>query len=221
MSADRDVVRPEDLQALYAAQREWFAADRNRLLRRAGLAAADAVLDLGCGAGAMLPDLGRRARGYVVGVDRDPNPLALASGARVLADAAALPFRAGAFDLVFSQMFFLWAGCGNRVLAEIRRVLRPGGFLVAAAEPDWRGAFSEPPTPALAAFAEALRQEGADPFVGGRLGPALQDAGFAVECGLHAVRPLEAPSESPGWLRGAAALRFLVVPYVHCLARRP
>jgi len=220
MSTDNAATRPEDLPALYAAQKEWFAAERNRLLRRAGLAAAAAVLDLGCGSGAMLSDLARRARGRVVGVDRDAGLLAVASGARVVADAAALPFRAGAFDLVFTQMFFLWAGCAPGLLGEIRRVLRPGGCLVAAAEPDWRGAFCEPPAPALAEFAEGLRREGADPFIGGRLGLALEDAGFQVECGLHPVRPLDAPRQCAGRLAGAEALRFLVVPYVHCLARR-
>jgi SAM-dependent methyltransferase len=210
----------DGLRALYEAQKAWFAPERNRLLRRAGLATAERILDLGCGYGGMLADLTRRARGPVVGVDRDGQALAGTSGLRVQALASRLPFRNASFDLVFAQMVFLWTGCDAGLLAEIRRVLRPGRFLVVAAEPDWRGAFSEPATAALAEFAEELRREGADPFVGGRLGPALEDAGFAVECGLHPVRPLAAPKETPGLVRGAESLRFLFVPYVYCLARK-
>lgn len=48
---------------------------------------------------------------------------------RVLASAEALPFRAGSFDTVVSSLVFCSVGDPRRGLAEVRRVLRPGGFL--------------------------------------------------------------------------------------------
>lgn len=90
------------------------------------------TLDLGCGTGRNLALLGPgvRAVGLDVSLDalrrarrRAPGiPLALAS-------AGALPFRDGAFDTVLSGLVFCSVGEPARGLAEVRRVLRPGGRL--------------------------------------------------------------------------------------------
>ena len=50
--------------------------------------------------------------------------------ARVRADAYSLPFRDGAFDLVFSSLMLQWCDDLDAVFAEIARVLRPGGLLL-------------------------------------------------------------------------------------------
>jgi malonyl-CoA O-methyltransferase len=49
---------------------------------------------------------------------------------RVRADAYALPFRDGAFDLVFSSLMLQWCDDLDAVFAEISRVLAPGGLLL-------------------------------------------------------------------------------------------
>jgi SAM-dependent methyltransferase len=95
-----------------------------------------ATLDLGCGegrAGAVLRGLGHR----VTGVDVAPSLAALAAetgdyeGVRV-ADAAALPFADGAFDLVSAFMSLQDMDDPGAALREAARVLEPGGRLVAA-----------------------------------------------------------------------------------------
>ena len=48
----------------------------------------------------------------------------------VCADAARLPFRQGAFGLVYSNLMLQWAPDLDQVLAEFRRVLANGGLLV-------------------------------------------------------------------------------------------
>jgi malonyl-CoA O-methyltransferase len=48
---------------------------------------------------------------------------------RICADAASLPLRSGSVDLVFSNLMLHWCGEPDAVLAECRRVLRPGGLL--------------------------------------------------------------------------------------------
>jgi malonyl-CoA O-methyltransferase len=48
----------------------------------------------------------------------------------VRADAYALPFRGGAFDLVFSNLMLQWCVDLDAVFGELARVLKPGGLLL-------------------------------------------------------------------------------------------
>ncbi len=91
------------------------------------------VLEVGCGTGRNLPLYGDGAA-LVVGLD--PAHGALRSARRrapgvplVVASAEALPFRAGAFDTVVSGLVFCSVADPMRALAEVRRVLAPGGSL--------------------------------------------------------------------------------------------
>jgi malonyl-CoA O-methyltransferase len=49
---------------------------------------------------------------------------------QVCAEASALPFADGSFDLVFSNLCLQWVADLPAALAEFRRVLRPGGLLL-------------------------------------------------------------------------------------------
>lgn len=92
------------------------------------------LLDLGTGSGEAGASLARRARAggvdlTVVGVDLRLTHLVVGRRSghrqlRVVADAAALPFRAGAFSWAASSLFFhhLDAAGNRRVIAEMRRV---------------------------------------------------------------------------------------------------
>jgi SAM-dependent methyltransferase len=89
------------------------------------------VLDLGCGS-APLYDL---VVGDWVGLDRSPAELERArrrgASAIVLGDATRVPVAACAFDTVVSSMTLMLVQPLPDALREIRRVLRPGGRLVA------------------------------------------------------------------------------------------
>src|SRR6266702_3035677 len=94
------------------------------------------TLDLGCGEGRVsryLRSLGHR----VAGADAAPTMVRLAAGHQdaspaVLADAAALPFRDDAFDLVVAYMCLHDIDRMPSAVAEAARVLEPGGRLCAA-----------------------------------------------------------------------------------------
>jgi malonyl-CoA O-methyltransferase len=96
------------------------------------------VLDLGAGTGHGARALKQRyPKATVVAVDIAPGMLTQARPQsrwlrrfeRVRADAYALPFADGAFDLVFSNLMLQWCDDLDAVFAEIARVLKPGGLL--------------------------------------------------------------------------------------------
>ena len=127
----------------------WWDQDFLRLMaRRLGLGEVRRALDVGCGAGhwgrTLLPHLPGDAE--LVGVDRVEAFLELASREAVareldgrcryqLAAAESLPFPDASFDLVTCQTVLIHVADPARALAEMRRVTRPGG-LILAAEPD-------------------------------------------------------------------------------------
>ncbi len=101
--------------------------------------AGQQVLEIGCGIGT---DLARFASGgaQVTGVDLAETSIALArqnfalhglkaEGLRV-ADGAALPFDQGRFDVVYCHGVLQYAADAPAVVAEARRVLRPGGLAI-------------------------------------------------------------------------------------------
>ncbi|MGH6691245.1 MAG: class I SAM-dependent methyltransferase [Gammaproteobacteria bacterium] len=95
-------------------------------------AARGRVLDLGSGTGRNLPLLPAGTKAVAV----DPSLDALERARRRAADvpvvgarAEALPFRDRTFDTVLSGLVFCSVGEPPRGLAEVKRVLRPGGEL--------------------------------------------------------------------------------------------
>lgn len=90
---------------------------------------ADRVLDLACGTGSVTT----RVPGHVVGLDRNRQMMVVAqreADARIRwtqGDAASLPFLAASFDRVLCQQGLQFFPQRAAALAEIRRVLVPGG----------------------------------------------------------------------------------------------
>ena len=149
-------------------RRQALVPLRAALLRQPGGPAAARLLDIGCGTGAFLREVKRNyPRLAVTGLDLSVPYLNVAR--RQLADwsrielvegaAEAMPFAAAEFDIVTSIYLFheLPPRVRRDVVAEIRRVLKPGGTLIfvdslqSGDEPDYDGlldyfpiAFHEP-----------------------------------------------------------------------------
>ncbi len=107
-----------------------------RWLARAVSATATIVVDMACGSGPMSRELAQPGR-TVIGLDLSESELALAAdrgpGPWIRADGLRLPFRDGSVDVVTSSMGLVVVQPLAQVLAEVARVLRPGGVLAGIA----------------------------------------------------------------------------------------
>lgn len=144
MGAIPQAVRP---RGFWGGVRSWFMDRRNAeafeaAFERLDVQPTDHVLEIGFGTGRLLRKIARTARqGYVGGVD--PSELMLHKGEmrtwRFRADgrveikwgeASHLPWPDNTFDKVAAlHCFHLWDDPA-RAMAEIRRVLKPGGLVV-------------------------------------------------------------------------------------------
>jgi SAM-dependent methyltransferase len=121
----------EERQWWYAGMREISTALLDKHL--AGGADAPRILDAGCGTGNNLAHF--RERGRAVGVDLSEDALRFCRSRGVQAARASvlsLPFGAGAFDLVtsFDVLYHRWVTDDVAAVAELARVLAPGGLLL-------------------------------------------------------------------------------------------
>lgn len=178
------VARTIDWHARYLQQAGWTAQTRRYLFGKAGLSAASRVLEPGCGTGAILSDC---PAGTLTGVDWDIDNLRTARrsvprAGLACADALSLPFPAASFDACITHFFLLWVDAESS-LTEMCRVTRPGGAVIALAEPDYGGRIDRPIE--LAELGrlqgESLNKQGADPLTGRKL------AGLFAQAGLEQV----------------------------------
>ncbi len=150
------------------------------------------VVDVGCGGGwlcrrvapLLAPD------GYVVGVDSSAVAIELASthppivSPGVLrfecADATTLPFADGEFDAALCISMLAFCAEPDRALAEVRRVLRPGGRLVAASSDEDTRLFNARDRDLGRRLQRALGNRTRDPWAGRRLNHLVVQAGYRV-----------------------------------------
>lgn len=156
------------------------------------LAPGMTVLDCGCGPGTMTVELARRVEpGNVVGIDRHGDQLAVGRARAAEAGVANVRYQAGdiydlpfpdaSFDAVLAHAVIYHLSDPQAALAEIRRVLRPGG-VVGIRDADFDRDILYPTTPALdeamALVRRVLEGNGAQIEFGRRQREALRLAGF-------------------------------------------
>jgi SAM-dependent methyltransferase len=150
------------------------------------------LLDCGCGYGSITLGLARAvAPGKVLGIDQD---IAAIDGARELAsrggvanvrfetgDACALAVADASVDAVFAHALLQHLHDPSRAVAEMWRVLRPGG-VIALSDADYGGSVIWPDTEALvlavALMGDLHARDGRSPYVGRALSGLLHHAGF-------------------------------------------
>ena len=151
------------------------------------------AIDLGCGPQGILDLLSERVgpRGVVTGVEKSEPSVRLARqfvSDRQLAnvevvqgDATATGLPGRSFDVVHARLVLVNLPEPERVVAEMARLVRPGG-MVASHEADYLAHICDPPLPAWDRLSELYqtysRTNGIDLFVGRRTHRMFRDAGI-------------------------------------------
>jgi SAM-dependent methyltransferase len=173
----RAAPRLADYDFLFREVAERLADRLSDITRKFPLA-----LDLGCHGGEFGEIVGPRG-GIETLIQCDPAPAMArrAGGLALAADADALPFGEGKFDLIVSNMSLHWVNDLPGALIQIRRALKPDGLFLAALAGggtlgELRGALLEAETELAGGASPRI-----SPFVDLRdAGALLQRAGFAL-----------------------------------------
>ena len=129
--------RQKDVWNYFVALEGLTTPPAAQLVRFAGVRAGQTLLDVACGTG-VVAVTAARAGATVTGLDLTPSLVARArENARIAGltidwhegDVEALPFDAGAFDVVVSQFGHMFAPRPAVAVGEMLRVLKPGGVL--------------------------------------------------------------------------------------------
>ena len=168
-------------------------AQRKAVREALAIKPGEQVLDIGAGPGFLAAELAACAspNGVVVGTDVSESMLAIAA-ARVAsagggelrfehADACALPFADASFDAVVSTQVYEYVEDIALALAELARVLRPGGRALVL-DTDWDSIVWHSRDPArMRRVLDAWVEHLVDPHLPRRLIRLLSDAGLTVD----------------------------------------
>jgi ubiquinone/menaquinone biosynthesis C-methylase UbiE len=186
------ILTPLDWHYRYTQQAKWTADLRRYLYTRLDLDQKNKILDVGCGTGVIDTELNSLYAAKVFGLDIQHTNLDLAKkyapkSSFTLGDAHQLPFHSKHFDLTLCHFLLLWVGSPTNVVREMKRVTRPGGYVMALAEPDYGGRIDYPKElEELGKWQqESLNQQGADAQIGRRLAEIFHQADLDdVEVGV-------------------------------------
>ncbi|MBN2548128.1 MAG: class I SAM-dependent methyltransferase [Anaerolineales bacterium] len=207
-------LKPEVWHERYCQQARWTQSLRLYLFERYHLEQSARVLEVGCGTGALLSAIepktepfsdldgpSRPVQAAIHGLDLNLEYLELAhshSSSAILTqgDAHSLPYASGSFDLTFCHFLLLWLNSPVEAVAEMGRVTRPGGAVLALAEPDYGGRIDYPSDLNILGVwqKQALMDQGAVPLIGRQLAEIflaarLKDVEYGVLGGEWQARP--------------------------------
>lgn len=154
--------------------------------------AGEKLLEIGCGAGAVLGILGQTFPGLkLAGIDLEPkqidyaqkhlNNLGLSNVDLRVGDAADLPWQDNYFDHIYAIWFLEHLPNPLQALQAVKRVIKPGGTITVT-ETDYRTLLVTPESAdyryLIDSLCELLLQAKGNPAMGQSLGTLLFQAGF-------------------------------------------
>jgi len=168
-------------------------AQRHATLHALGLQAGERALDVGAGPGFLVAEMAEQVgpNGHVTGLDISDSMVALAqrrcakepikSRTTILkGDATALPFPDASFDVGVSTQVYEYVPDVAQALAELHRVLRPGGRALIL-DTDWDSVVWHSRDRArMQRILAAWNERFADPYLPRTLASRLHDAGFEL-----------------------------------------
>ena len=132
----------------FVLQSSWTRDLRNFIFSKVNTQPGQSLLDIGVGTGALLDEYVSRGL-EVTGLDIDLENCQYAklrptASTIFNADAHHLPFKERQFDLSATHYVLLWVHDPSQVVAEMARVTKPGGYVIAFAEPDYHSRIDYP-----------------------------------------------------------------------------
>lgn len=203
------------------ASHRWRTIANSAAYLEPHLVAGRSLLDVGCGPGTITTEFAERlAPGRVIGLDAASDAIAAAeshaaevgsAATFVQADAFALPFDDGAFDITHTHQTLQHVGDPVAMLREMARVTAPGGT-IAAREVDYAVTSWFPLLPGLAQWLDLYlrvhRGNGGEPNAGRHLKAWAHEAGLD-DVEITATVWLFSEKAERAWWGGAWAERVL------------
>ncbi len=185
-------LRIEQWHQRYMQQASWTKNLRHYIYEKVNISRSKRILDIGCGTGILENELNSLYCTKAFGLDIQRSPVILAKGYApnslfMVGDGLSLPFITGTFDVTFCHFLLLWLDKPSVALTEMTRVTIPGGTVMALAEPDYGGRIDYPPelTQIGTWQTQALKDQGANPFIGREVRKLFTEAGLKnVEAGV-------------------------------------
>lgn len=179
------MLTPAEWHSRFNHQSQWTKEIRTKFFRYYGVNRESKLLEVGCGTGAVIAELMNDFPACYFGIDNQYERLAYAHSlhpdlAYSKANGEFLPFKSNIFDGVFCHFLLLWIKNPVRVIKEMVKITRPGGFVAAFAEPDYGGRIDHPAS--LIELGrlqtESLKIQGADPEIGRKVAGLFYSAGL-------------------------------------------
>lgn len=193
----------QDRQNRFLIQAQWTRALRLYFFQLLNVQQMEKILDMGCGTGALLPDLQSLSPADIFGLDILEEHLLVAQ--RICpecnlncADVHHLPYPDNIYDMVLSHYFLMWVGNPAKALKEMIRITKTGGYIVAFAEPDYGGRIDFPPEFINIQDYQisGLLKAGADPRMGRKLHSLFLESGLSdIQTGVYEGKWDHKPSQ--------------------------
>ena len=168
----------KDWEEYFNHELTWTAHIRDRLYDKANLSQKKALLEIGCGSGELLKEIGIQFNLKLYGIDINQNKIKYAKENlrknRIDAKLSVMnildnQFQSQMFDVVITHFLFLWVKDLRECFNQIHRILKPDGVLLIFGEPDYGGLVEYPDTNLKKELFSQMKNFGADPEVGRKL----------------------------------------------------
>jgi ubiquinone/menaquinone biosynthesis C-methylase UbiE len=165
-------------------QLKWTAHLRDRLYERANLTEKRNLLEVGCGSGELLKEIGVKFNLKLFGIDKNKSRVNYAmenlrnnmiEAKLSTMDILNNNFEDKMFDVVVTHFLFLWIKDLENCFTQLHRIIKPNGVLLIFEEPDFGGLIEFPDTNLKKELFHDLKKEGADPEVGRKLNQYFLD----------------------------------------------
>lgn len=159
---------------------------RKKIYDLVGIADVRRVLEVGCRMGYITQEIREISSAQITAIDSDHKILAEAmenvQGVEFYRETGEkLSMRDNSFDIVISHYLFMWTEKPFGSLMELVRVCKPGGYIIALAEPDVKAWIEDPDLGFEDYQYEVIKNIGGNPEIGRKLYALFTSAGLETD----------------------------------------